>query len=672
MPKVKVSPTVISYSAAISACEKGAQWERALTLFQAMPKAKIPSDVISCNAAISACEKGGQWEQALTLFHAMPKEKILSDVISYSAAISACEKGGQWEQALTLFQGMQEAKIPSDVISYSSAISACEKGGQWEQALLLFQGMPAARISLNVISYSAAISACEKGAQWEQALLLFQGMPAARISLNVISYNAAISACEKGGQWEQALTLFQAMSRAKISSDVITYNAAISACEKGGQWEQALTLFHVMPKAKISPNVISYNASISACEKGGQWKQALTLFQGMPKAKISPYVTSFNAAISACEKGGQWEQALALFQAISKAKISPNVISYNAAISACEKGERFHQMSLATKLPLVHMRMVNEKRPWPCLRMFEVVIGSQLDPDIVSYNALARNMSPPRLLLGLYCIEICSKRLGGDMFLAMAWSCVGAFVQSGVGPHESSQSANSVGTNWCTNRSFDPWWFFQQMVMCNALTKKKTDRRTMKNFSRNKTDWSGWGQSNAARMNSSTLIDTILYSTNHVCSDDVFTLDRAVSRSFRTRSQGLILRCHHTSRTVSSIVITWCMPSVWESHALSITPHLHFIGLQVLRVWRSKLGFPTIMGYSVYSFIHFQMEWPQWNMSPCCDCREFCCPKDDHGSDAPMVIVEIAPRSLSQPNVTGPWVGVHKATDGVHWKSSTR
>jgi pentatricopeptide repeat domain-containing protein 1 len=82
----------------------------------------------------------------------------------------------------------------------------------------------------------------------------------------------------------------------------------------------------------------------------------------MPKAKISPYVTSFNAAISACEKGGQWEQALALFQAIPKAKISPNVISYNAAISACEKGERFHQMALATKLPLVHMRMVNEKR----------------------------------------------------------------------------------------------------------------------------------------------------------------------------------------------------------------------------------------------------------------------------------------------------------------------
>ena len=95
--------------------------------------------------------------------------------------------------------------------------------------------------------------------------------------------------------------------------------------------------------------------------------------------------------------------------------------------------------------------------------------------------------------------------------------------------------------------------FFRQLVMRNALTKKKTDRRTSVEP---KLIEVVWGQPSAARMNSSTLIDTILYGTNHVCPDAVFTLDRAVSRSFRTRFQGLILRCHHTSRTVSSIVIT--------------------------------------------------------------------------------------------------------------------
>ena len=55
----------------------------ALTLFEfeAMPKAQVQQDVISYSAAISACEKCGQWQEALTLFVAMPKAQVLQDVI---------------------------------------------------------------------------------------------------------------------------------------------------------------------------------------------------------------------------------------------------------------------------------------------------------------------------------------------------------------------------------------------------------------------------------------------------------------------------------------------------------------------------------------------------------------------------------------------------------------
>ena len=49
--------------------------------------------MISFSAAISACEKGGQWERALSLLGKMRKAGITSNVISFSAAISACEKG---------------------------------------------------------------------------------------------------------------------------------------------------------------------------------------------------------------------------------------------------------------------------------------------------------------------------------------------------------------------------------------------------------------------------------------------------------------------------------------------------------------------------------------------------------------------------------------------------
>eukprot|EP00435_Cladocopium_sp_Y103_P018947 s3611_g4.t1 len=91
-----------------------------------MPKAKISPNVICYSAVISACEKGGQWEQALSLFQAMPKAQISPNVISYSAAISACEKGGQWEQALTLFETMLSSQVDPNIVSYNALLDCVE------------------------------------------------------------------------------------------------------------------------------------------------------------------------------------------------------------------------------------------------------------------------------------------------------------------------------------------------------------------------------------------------------------------------------------------------------------------------------------------------------------------------------------------------------------------
>ena len=57
----------------------------------------MTGNVIGFNAAISACEKGGQWQRALSLFDDMCKAGVSMDVISFNAAISAFEKRGQWQ-----------------------------------------------------------------------------------------------------------------------------------------------------------------------------------------------------------------------------------------------------------------------------------------------------------------------------------------------------------------------------------------------------------------------------------------------------------------------------------------------------------------------------------------------------------------------------------------------
>ena len=64
-------------------------------LLSKMRKVGMPLDVISFIAAMSACEKGRQWEKGLSLLGEMRKVDVTLNVISVSAAISACKKGRQ-------------------------------------------------------------------------------------------------------------------------------------------------------------------------------------------------------------------------------------------------------------------------------------------------------------------------------------------------------------------------------------------------------------------------------------------------------------------------------------------------------------------------------------------------------------------------------------------------
>ena len=68
MKQQGVIPTVITYSALISACEKGKHPERALEMFDKMQQQDMLPNVITYSALISACGKGKQPERTLEIF----------------------------------------------------------------------------------------------------------------------------------------------------------------------------------------------------------------------------------------------------------------------------------------------------------------------------------------------------------------------------------------------------------------------------------------------------------------------------------------------------------------------------------------------------------------------------------------------------------------------------
>ena len=68
-------------------------------------------DVITYSALISACEKGKQPDRALELFEAMKQQGVIPNTITYSALISACEKGKQLERALEFFEPTRRQRV---------------------------------------------------------------------------------------------------------------------------------------------------------------------------------------------------------------------------------------------------------------------------------------------------------------------------------------------------------------------------------------------------------------------------------------------------------------------------------------------------------------------------------------------------------------------------------
>ena len=95
MQQTAVVPAVFSYNAVISACEKGHQWQQALSVLAATQLTAVVPDVISCNAAISACEKGLQGQQALCVLAVMHQTAVMPDVIhvtSPSVLVRTCRR----------------------------------------------------------------------------------------------------------------------------------------------------------------------------------------------------------------------------------------------------------------------------------------------------------------------------------------------------------------------------------------------------------------------------------------------------------------------------------------------------------------------------------------------------------------------------------------------------
>eukprot|EP00434_Breviolum_minutum_P041781 symbB.v1.2.037168.t1/scaffold5410.1/size27443/1 len=96
-------------------------------------------DVVSYSAVISALEKGQKWQLAIDMLRHFQRTSGRLDVVIYNATISACEKSTAWWAALHFLAEVVASDLQRTLIGYTSASSACSKAMQWVAALQLLE-----------------------------------------------------------------------------------------------------------------------------------------------------------------------------------------------------------------------------------------------------------------------------------------------------------------------------------------------------------------------------------------------------------------------------------------------------------------------------------------------------------------------------------------------------
>ncbi|CAK0844071.1 unnamed protein product [Prorocentrum cordatum] len=93
-----------------------------------MRQLRVERDVISYSSGICACEKGGQWQEALSLIGEMPSTILEPTAFGYNSGISVCGARALWQEGLSLLFGLRRAALEPDAVSYNAGIGACETG----------------------------------------------------------------------------------------------------------------------------------------------------------------------------------------------------------------------------------------------------------------------------------------------------------------------------------------------------------------------------------------------------------------------------------------------------------------------------------------------------------------------------------------------------------------
>ncbi|CAK9053097.1 unnamed protein product [Durusdinium trenchii] len=300
-PWLDVSPDSMSFNTAISACARAHEWQQSFALLFEMEALRISPTVVSFNAAITAA---ADWEVALQLLQMIQSRRLAPDLLSFNSAMSSCRLA--WTVVLQLLKTLQTEGLRPDVVSFNAALAAVASSGElrdWERALALLDTLHASGNAPDLISFNTAVESCGGAKRWDVALGHVEELLKAGLEPDLNTATAVARVCGHAGEWQRVFAFWQMTS---VEPDGKLYGTLFLACEKGLQWQLAVQLFEEMRHSNALDSFTSplvAPQAIRACATQNSWDLALWVLAECSQHG-DPGPSAFLAAVDAVEAAG--------------------------------------------------------------------------------------------------------------------------------------------------------------------------------------------------------------------------------------------------------------------------------------------------------------------------------------------------------------------------------